>query len=293
MGEFTKALATALQDAFAPVARLGSPLREQRGSRTKTCWARRTCPPCRPNARSRRSPGRSGCLLVFPQAVSTPLAEMFARSPSATKLDPNWTRKMEQGVTKAPLTLTAILDEFEMRLGDVAGLQVGGAAAAEQYRRGRHPHRMRRAQRLHPQAGRAWRALRARSPPTSSRTIPTPAELKSDPSIKPNEKKASKHGSHNQHQLGSRRRRRSCRAPAGLTPNLDAILSIPVNVQVHARHGQVPRGRRRLSRTRPRRRHNAGPEGRRAGERARQSTNRPRAAKKSSSTRTIRNSASP
>ena len=67
-------------------------------------------------------------LVVLPQALSTPLAEMFARGPdpSATKLDPNWTRKMEQGVTKARLTLTAILDEFEMSLGDVAGLQVGG-----------------------------------------------------------------------------------------------------------------------------------------------------------------------
>ena len=60
-------------------------------------------------------------------ALTTPLAEMFARGPDpgATKLDPNWTRKMEQGVTQRQLTLTAILDEFEMSLGDVAGLRVG------------------------------------------------------------------------------------------------------------------------------------------------------------------------
>ena len=52
---------------------------------------------------------------------------MFARGPdpNAAKIDPQWTRQMEQGVTRAKLDLTAILDEFEMSLGDVAGFAVG------------------------------------------------------------------------------------------------------------------------------------------------------------------------
>ncbi len=41
-------------------------------------------------------------LVVLPQTLTTPLAKMFARGPdpNAAKVDPNWTRQMEQGVTK-------------------------------------------------------------------------------------------------------------------------------------------------------------------------------------------------
>ncbi len=64
---------------------------------------------------------------MLPQTLTTPLGDMFARGPdpNAAKIDPQWTRQMEQGVTRAKLTLTAILDEFEMSLGQVAELRVG------------------------------------------------------------------------------------------------------------------------------------------------------------------------
>lgn len=66
-------------------------------------------------------------VVVLPQTLTQPLGDMFARGPdpNAAHIDPQWTRLMEQGVTRAKLTLTAILDEFEMSLGDVADLSVG------------------------------------------------------------------------------------------------------------------------------------------------------------------------
>ena len=66
-------------------------------------------------------------IVVLPQNLTAPLGEMFARGPDpdAVRIDPQWTRLMEQGVTRAKLNLTAILDEFQLSLGDVAGLRAG------------------------------------------------------------------------------------------------------------------------------------------------------------------------
>jgi flagellar motor switch protein FliM len=66
-------------------------------------------------------------IVALPQNAAKPLGEMFARGPDPTAptADPHWTRQMEKGVAKARLTLTAILDEFQMTLRDVSMLKVG------------------------------------------------------------------------------------------------------------------------------------------------------------------------
>ena len=66
-------------------------------------------------------------IVALPQNAAKPLGEMFARGPdpAAPAVDPHWTRQMEKGVAKARLTLTAILDEFQMTLRDVSMLKVG------------------------------------------------------------------------------------------------------------------------------------------------------------------------
>ena len=128
LGEFTKALAGALQDAFAPVASFDLAYESVNTIEDENLLGPKDMPAVSAQYTVKTIAGAFRLLVVLPQALTTPLSEMFARGPdpSATKLDPNWTRKMEQGVTKARLTLTAILDEFEMSLGDVANLQVGG-----------------------------------------------------------------------------------------------------------------------------------------------------------------------
>ena len=71
--------------------------------------------------------GALGVILVLPQTLTAPLIQTFERdgAVAASKLDPKWARQMEQGVTQARLTLTAILDEFAMTLRDVSELSVG------------------------------------------------------------------------------------------------------------------------------------------------------------------------
>lgn len=64
---------------------------------------------------------------LFPHPFLTALNSALARGPApgAAKLDPIWSSKMEKGVTQANLTLTAVLDEFQMSLSDVSSLKVG------------------------------------------------------------------------------------------------------------------------------------------------------------------------
>ncbi len=128
LSEFTKLLAKALQDAFAPVASFDIGFESLSTIADENLLGPRDMPAISAQYTVKTLAGAFRLLVVLPQSLTTPLAETFARGPdpSATKLDPSWTRKMEQGVTQARLTLTAILDEFEMTLGDVASLQVGG-----------------------------------------------------------------------------------------------------------------------------------------------------------------------
>jgi flagellar motor switch protein FliM len=71
--------------------------------------------------------GAFGLILALPQTLIARLSETFERDGvvAASRQDPSWARQMEQGVTQARLTLTAILDEFVMTLRDVSELSVG------------------------------------------------------------------------------------------------------------------------------------------------------------------------
>jgi flagellar motor switch protein FliM len=75
-----------------------------------------------------KTPGGSvGLILALPQTLIAPLSEYFERDgvTAGSRQDANWARQLEQGVTQARLTLTAILDEFAMTLRDVSELSVG------------------------------------------------------------------------------------------------------------------------------------------------------------------------
>jgi flagellar motor switch protein FliM len=65
--------------------------------------------------------------LLLPHPFLNALAAAIARGPApgAADLDPVWSSKMEKRVAEASLTLTAVLDEFEMSLSDVSTLNVG------------------------------------------------------------------------------------------------------------------------------------------------------------------------
>ena len=71
--------------------------------------------------------GMFGVTLLLSHPFLTALAGAIVRGPApgAADLDPVWSSRMERRVTEASLTLTAVLDEFEMSLSDVSTLRAG------------------------------------------------------------------------------------------------------------------------------------------------------------------------
>ena len=71
--------------------------------------------------------GPAAFMVLLPQTFLLPIRKSLAVDPGggASTPDPRWTRQMEVGVTKARIAVTAVLDELQMTLGDVADLAVG------------------------------------------------------------------------------------------------------------------------------------------------------------------------
>lgn len=65
--------------------------------------------------------------LLFPQTLLLPIRKNLTFDPGneAPSSDPRWMRDLEAKVTKTPIAVTAILEEFELTLGDVAEFAVG------------------------------------------------------------------------------------------------------------------------------------------------------------------------
>ena len=122
-----KIFAISLQDAFSPVASFDLGFESLSEIVDLTLLGQREMAAIMAQYTIKTRGGEFRLVVVLPQTLTTPLGVMFGRGPdpNAAKLDPLWTRKMEQGVVRAKLALTAILDQFELSLGDVAGLRVG------------------------------------------------------------------------------------------------------------------------------------------------------------------------
>ncbi|MBV8473247.1 MAG: FliM/FliN family flagellar motor switch protein, partial [Hyphomicrobiales bacterium] len=71
--------------------------------------------------------GPAQITLLFPQSLLLPVRKDLTVDPGseAPTSDPRWIRELKAGVTKAPLKVTAVLEEAEMTLGDVAEFEVG------------------------------------------------------------------------------------------------------------------------------------------------------------------------
>lgn len=72
--------------------------------------------------------GRTGLLVMaIPEAALDPLREVLSVVPGEDDkpADPVWAEQLGREVTKATVELTAVLQEIELSLGDLAGLRVG------------------------------------------------------------------------------------------------------------------------------------------------------------------------
>ena len=70
--------------------------------------------------------GRGGVTLILPQSLLQALRyELAERSPATAAADPRWARQIEMGVTRANLSVSAVLEEIELPLSAVARFMVG------------------------------------------------------------------------------------------------------------------------------------------------------------------------
>jgi flagellar motor switch protein FliM len=71
--------------------------------------------------------GPAPLIALFPQSLLLPIRKDLTFDPGsdAAASDPRWTRDMEARVTKTPVAVTAILDQVEMTLGEIAEFAIG------------------------------------------------------------------------------------------------------------------------------------------------------------------------
>jgi flagellar motor switch protein FliM len=125
--ETAETLAAAFRDAFAPVADFDLSAESCDLVEDDGLLGPKDTPALFAPVTIKAPAGVFGVTLLLPHPFLTALMSAFARGPApgAAKLDPVWSSRMEQRVTEASLTLTAVLDEFQMTLGDVSSLRVG------------------------------------------------------------------------------------------------------------------------------------------------------------------------
>ncbi len=65
--------------------------------------------------------------MLAPQAAFAQLRKRLSVEPGAeaASADPRWARQLEQGVARARIPVSAVLDELPMSLGEIAALSVG------------------------------------------------------------------------------------------------------------------------------------------------------------------------
>jgi flagellar motor switch protein FliM len=127
IGEVAEGLAAAYRDAFAPVADFDLSVQTTEIAEDDALLGPKDSTALLAPVTIKAPTGSIGLTLLLPHPFLTPLAAAFARGPApgAAKLDPVWAGRMESRVTEASLTLTAILDEFQMSLADVSSLRLG------------------------------------------------------------------------------------------------------------------------------------------------------------------------
>jgi flagellar motor switch protein FliM len=127
IGEVGEALAEALRHAFAPVADFELSVELCETLEDDALLGPKDAPTLLAPVTLKVPAGVFGVTMVMPHPFLTALMGALARGPApgAANLDPVWSSRMERRVTEARLTLTAILDEFQMSLADVSGLKVG------------------------------------------------------------------------------------------------------------------------------------------------------------------------
>jgi flagellar motor switch protein FliM len=124
---FSRALGTALEAAFAPLAPIVLNFERLATLSESFALARRDSEAAAARFSLLMNGGACECLVLLPQALLLPFRKELAHDPEGETptVDSRWSRLMEVGVQQTRLLVTAILDEVPMNLGDIANLRVG------------------------------------------------------------------------------------------------------------------------------------------------------------------------
>ena len=127
VAELARRLAGALEAAFDGFGSLE--LRLDRLEKLADVYAlgRRDVPAVEARLTVQTWVGPLALVVLAPQAALAPLRKQLAAEPGAETGggDPRWARQLEQGVARARVAVSAVLDELPMSLGDIAALSVG------------------------------------------------------------------------------------------------------------------------------------------------------------------------
>jgi len=127
VAELARRLAGALEAAFDGFGALE--LRLDRLEKLADVYAlgRRDGPAVEARLTLQTMVGPLALVVLTPQAALAPLRKRLAAEPGAETSagDPRWSRQLEQGVARARVAVSAVLDELPMSLGDIAALSVG------------------------------------------------------------------------------------------------------------------------------------------------------------------------
>jgi flagellar motor switch protein FliM len=131
IAELARSLGKALDRAFAEIASLELTFERLQTLIDVYALGRRDTQALAARLTIETRAGPTNLLVLLPQALLLPIRQNLSfdpgRQPSMS--DPGWTRQMKVGVTKARVVVTAVLDEVEMTLGEIADLAVGQALA--------------------------------------------------------------------------------------------------------------------------------------------------------------------
>ncbi len=127
VAELARRLAGALEAAFEGFSSLE--LRLDRLEKLADIYAlgRRDGPAVEARLTLETRIGPLALVVLAPQAALAPLRKQLATEPGAETGggDPRWARQLEQGVSRARVAVSAVLDELPMSLGEIAALSVG------------------------------------------------------------------------------------------------------------------------------------------------------------------------
>lgn len=131
--ELARHLTTALNKGFDQSASLGLTFESVETLVDVYALGRRDMPAIAAKVTVELAGGPAPLTFLFPQSLLLPVRKKLSVDPSseAPSSDPRWMRDLEAGVTKTPVAVTAILDEFPLTLGDIADFSIGKVLTLE------------------------------------------------------------------------------------------------------------------------------------------------------------------